>query len=93
MMVPVEPLNFRSSWKCIKCDLRLTSDKVAILQKVIAQQLSNLDLKIPEKIIEFIRNNKITAFTNHTIIQFKYILLKLLGYAVGYEFTGTIYLF
>lgn len=66
----------------------LTANKVAVLQKAVVGELSRFDTKDPQQIIDFITSEKFATSTNHIIIQFKYVLLKLLGYVEGYEYSS-----
>lgn len=90
MLLSISPLEFHSSWKCETCSVTLSSNKVAVIQRAITQELSRLNLKCPTNIMLFIQNNKLAADSNHTIIQFKYVLIKLLGHANGYEWPSRI---
>lgn len=91
VLVSVSPLNFRADWRCTTCGLTLSAEKVAVIQKVIAQELSNLDLEQPDSIMKYIEKTiRLVADSNHTILQFKYVLVRLLGYADGYEWQSRV---
>lgn len=87
-MLPTDPLDFHSTWQCVQCESILTANKIAVLQKAVMGELSRFDTKEPEQIIEFINSEKFATATNHIVIQFKYVLLKLLGYVEGYEYSS-----
>ena len=85
-MLPTEPLDFHSTWQCVQCNSILAANKIAVLQKAVIGELSRIDTDQPLQIMEFIRTEKFATASNHIVIQFKYVLLKLLGYVEGYEY-------
>ncbi|XP_065203378.1 SET domain-containing protein SmydA-8-like [Planococcus citri] len=87
ILLPKEPLNLFTTWRCQTCDLILTADKVAILQNVIANEISKLDVAFPAQIVQFVNTNRIVATSHHAIVQFKYILLNVIGYSDGYKWS------
>lgn len=78
-----------SIWSCDHCGVQLSANKIAVLQNVIGLSISKMDSKSPNQIIEFIENGSLVVSKNHhTIVQYKFVLLNLIGYVDPYKWSG-----
>lgn len=91
LMLPVEPLSFKTQWQCKACGHLLGQQDAKLVMSILGSAIAKF---VPdgdvEKMLDFIENKTKTAVPacNQIIMELKYKLVFILGYMEGYKWTG-----
>lgn len=90
-MLPVEPLSFKTRWKCRDCSHYLEQSDAKLVMSILGSALARF---VPdddvEKMLNFIEEKTKNAIpvTNQIIVEIKYKLVWILGYKEPYTWNG-----
>ncbi|KAL0849444.1 hypothetical protein ABMA28_013728 [Loxostege sticticalis] len=84
-LLPIEPLNSSSSWRCLECRLRVPIKTISILQSALGSLMGSLDFENVDQLENFLVN-RVTKYipkTNQIVVDLQCRLIWELGESDG----------
>lgn len=90
VLLPIDPLNTSSTWRCLECDLLVPNKNVSTIQNALGSMMANLDFSNVEQIESFLekRVTKFTPKTNQVVVDLQCRLIWQLGETEGLYWHG-----
>lgn len=89
IVLPSDPLNFKTEWECKTCGAKKSNQRVAFVLSVFGSRLGSFADNDVDDMILFVNRNQLPQ-CNHIIIEIKVKLIFILGCKDGYFWKGKI---
>ncbi|XP_075992583.1 SET domain-containing protein SmydA-8-like isoform X1 [Anticarsia gemmatalis] len=86
-LLPIEPLNTSTSWRCLECDMRVPIKNICAIQGALGSLMGTLDFENVGQ-LEYFLTNRITKYipkTNQIVVDLQCRLIWSFGEVDGYR--------
>lgn len=89
-MIPIDPLNSNSAWRCLECGMRVPSKSICAIHSALGTLMGSLDFQSVDQLENFLLN-RVTKFipgSNQIVVDLQCRLIWRLGEADGVRYHG-----